>query len=156
MFVKHVNYFIHPSFEHHFQRNDSIKFTDHYPLKWIPRVGVGKHQLIRDGPERTGLQRQSVNWHTRFNVPGVMAELSAADSTWKRQGRLGGTFKLGVKGWVRVLQADDGGKGTQAEGARCAMTLHLARIWSVQKEGEKEEAERMVWNQIVKHLKLMH
>lgn len=45
-------------------------------------------------------------------MPGVKAELSTADSTWKRQGRLGGTFKLGVKECVSVLQADEGGMGT--------------------------------------------
>lgn len=64
-------------------------------------------------------------------MPGVKAELSTADSTWKRQGRLGGTFKLGVKGCVSVLQADEGGMGTQAEGARSAKYGGRGRAWYV-------------------------
>lgn len=54
------------------------------------------------------------------NMPGAMLELGTADSTWKRQRRLGGAFQLGMRACVRVLQVDEGGKETQAEGTGCA------------------------------------
>lgn len=96
-------------------------------------------------------------------------ELSRADSTGKRQRRLCGAFQLGMKGGVSVLQVDEGGRGTQAEGTRMCKgqragervvylwdNIEFSRNLKCAEGGKGEEAGRVVWDQIMGNLEWMH
>lgn len=50
-----------------------------------------------------------------------------ADSTWKRQGRLGGSCKLGLKGCVGVPQVDKGEKACRLKEQHVKKTEGMKR-----------------------------